>query len=964
MKPSFDTVLEMAQTFLLNSFSERLPTLEEIASKVDIVISLNKDWEKEVDRQAIIKILETRFSHWIGRESVLSSEDGHQAWLNAERKVGWRYWPRYKFWLEGRWSPIAVDSLDSTSDTILGLLEDPTRLGSWDRRGLVVGHVQSGKTANYTGLICKAADAGYKIIVVLAGLHKNLRSQTQMRLDEGFLGYETMPNRANPTELRTIGVGLIDSDPSIRPDYVTNRSDGGDFRRSVANNMGVAPGTRPWLFVVKKNSSVLRNLISWVEERVADSRDTVTGHPVVTNLPLLVIDDEADHASVDTGDQDFDENGQADPDYEPKMINRRVRRLLRIFGKSAYVGYTATPFANIFIHEQGATNEEGEDLFPRSFIINLPAPSNYSGPIRIFGLEDGEDGSEGTLPLPLIRRVSDHEESGDVQERRGWMPSKHRNGHRPLVNGIDELPDSLQEAILAFLIACAIRKLRGQDRAHNSMLIHVTRFTNVQREVRRQVHEYVAGIRRRMKRGTATDELSNKLYTLYTQDFRPNTHTVAELTNDSTLLVPDWEQILPQLSLVVDDIHIREINGTARDILDYERYKSSGMNVIAIGGDKLARGLTLEGLTVSYFLRASKMYDTLMQMGRWFGYRPGYLDLCRLYTTSELEEWFQHITEASEELREEFDHMVAVGDTPKEYGLKVKSHPLLMVTSRVKMRNSYELQLSLAGNIQETVVFDHDARILDNNFQSTEMLLNRMGIPHSISPTRERPENRQHNWGNTMLWEKVSSDHILDFLRGYQTHEKAVKVNAQMMAKYIEKQLTVDELTEWTVALMSGEGEAMPCCDFSIRTIRRSRNVRCYPAEEQFRLGRYIIRRLLAPRDEAIDLGMEEYAAALELTIKAYTEDSARSRRKSAPQDPSGPAIRRIRGIGDASMGINGHPERGLLLLYPLSPSTAGISYDKPIIGVGVSFPSSNKAQSVTYRVTNLYWKQEYGGEV
>ena len=194
------------------------------------------------------------------------------------------------------------------------LLEDPERSGPWDRRGLVVGHVQSGKTANYTGLICKAADAGYKLIVVLAGLHKNLRSQTQMRLDEGFLGYETLPvTRAAGRELSEIGVGTVDSDPSIRPDYVTHRADDGDFRRNVANNMGITPSHRPWLFVVKKNSSVLKNLISWVEDRVANTHNSTTGRPVVQNLPLLVIDDEADNASVDTGEQEFDDAGKPDP---------------------------------------------------------------------------------------------------------------------------------------------------------------------------------------------------------------------------------------------------------------------------------------------------------------------------------------------------------------------------------------------------------------------------------------------------------------------------------------------------------------------------------------------------------------------------------------------------------------------------------------------------------------------------
>ena len=159
------------------------------------------------------------------------------------------------------------------------------------------------------------------------------------------------------------------------------------------------------------------------------------------------------------------------------------------------------------------------------------------------------------------------------------------------------------------------------------------------------------------------------------------------------------------MARVVSDISVREINGTAGDVLDYDAHHATGLNVIAIGGDKLARGLTLEGLTISYFLRASRMYDTLMQMGRWFGYRPGYLDLCRLYTTPDLAEWFQHITEASEELRQEFDHMVAVGGTPKQYGLRVKSHPALMVTSRVKMRHGTELQLSFAASIPRRSCF-------------------------------------------------------------------------------------------------------------------------------------------------------------------------------------------------------------------------------------------------------------------
>ncbi|MEX3012365.1 Z1 domain-containing protein [Acinetobacter baumannii] len=152
---------------------------------------------------------------------------------------------------------------------------------------------------------------------------------------------------------------------------------------------------------------------------------------------------------------------------------------------------------------------------------------------------------------------------------------------------------------------------------------------------------------------------------------------VPDLCSES---LPTWETIEQILPEVIEQINVRMINGTAKDALDYAD-SAEGLKVIAIGGDKLARGLTLEGLCVSYFLRASRMYDTLMQMGRWFGYRGGYLDLCRLYTPSELVEWFEHIADASLELREEFNLMVDSGGTPRDYGLKVQSHPVLMVTS-------------------------------------------------------------------------------------------------------------------------------------------------------------------------------------------------------------------------------------------------------------------------------------------
>jgi hypothetical protein len=404
-------VIKMTQELLLEIPDRSSITPAIIQDKITVVVNMYRtmqpEWGMDIDHNTVIDELIRRFSQWIGQDTTLHNEEGHVHWLIAARKKEWRYWQRYREWLERKLSFIAVDGIDQSTDSILGLLEDPQREGPWDRRGLVVGHVQSGKTGNYTGLICKAADAGYKIIIVLAGLHNNLRAQTQMRLDEGFLGYKTGPSVGD--DIRIIGVGEINSDPRIRPNFATNRSERGDFNTRIAQSFGITPEERPWLFVVKKNKTVLDRLLHWIRNRVANAKDPETNRKIVTHLPLLMIDDEADHASVDTGEQIFDAEGNPDREHEPTTINRLVRRILHSFSRSAYVGYTATPFANIFIHERGETGEEGPDLFPAGFIINLAAPSNYVGPARVFGLRTGDPQEKG---LPLVREISDYATNG------------------------------------------------------------------------------------------------------------------------------------------------------------------------------------------------------------------------------------------------------------------------------------------------------------------------------------------------------------------------------------------------------------------------------------------------------------------------------------------------------------------------------------------------------------------------
>lgn len=918
-------------------------TRELIAKTVDSILAIYPALSPVEHRDSMIEELETRFHVWIGNVKALGDNTDHLTWLPAKKpEIQWNHWNRYRLYLQESMAGSAIERLDEITDDILGRLESPDRQGAWSRRGLVVGHVQSGKTANYVGLVNKAADAGYKLIIVLAGMHRNLRAQTQIRLDEGFLGYVSSPPLPGQAALQPVGVGL--HDPSIRPDSITNRRDDGDFTRSVAQQFNIGPGSKPLLFVVKKNASVLKNILEWVEW-AANSFDADTGRRLVRGVPLLVIDDEADQASVDTKELDEDENGVPDEEHDPAVINGRIRRLLHCFERNAYVGYTATPFANIYIHEKAATIDEGEDLFPRSFIINVPAPSNYFGPERLFGRQnDDADGEAPSTKPNLIRLVSDFVDKADVPQV-GWMPKRHKNGHLPRFRTTDALPPSLVEALRSFVLATAARYARGDAREHHSMLVHVTRFVSVQRAVYTQVAEEIADMRVLWRNEHPDEEhsLHRSLQGLWDDDFAKTVKPVAPGEK-----VTGWKDVEPHIWNVLAAINVKEINGSSADVLAYQEARETGLTVIAIGGDKLSRGLTLEGLSVSYFLRSASMYDTLMQMGRWFGYRPRYEDLCRLYMTEELKNWFDHITDASEELREQFDHMVAVKATPREYGLRVQSHPVLLVTSRVKSRHSVQLQLSYTGDISETVAFHTDPTVIEDNIASVVDVLAKCGMPE-LSPRQDRPGGRERRWEGTRLWRNVPADRVVSLLRRVKFHPRAYRVNGELLAQYILEQQKNDELVTWTIALLSASGGTPGKVGPYVVSLIERKN------EADAGSGYYTIRRLLSPEDEGIDLNCAQYEAALNATKEAWTPDAGRLRRKTPPERPSGPMLRRAR-----------HPNNGLLLLYPLDPASVpsplvGAKSKEPVMGLGLSFPGSNSSVKVTYTVNSIYYEQEIG---
>ena len=484
-------------------------------------------------------------------------------------------------------------TLDGDTDRTLGFLENPDEEGQWDRRGMVMGHVQSGKTANYTGLVCKAADAGYKVIVIIAGIHNSLRNQTQRRIDEGFIGLDSTGRMRGAIPAQNlVGVGLFDS--RRQPNSFTTSLR--DFNKATANSVNVPLQNlaEPVVFVIKKNLNTLQNLTEWLTAKNAQ-RGTST-----VRYPMLLIDDEADNASINIR---RDQN-------EISRINGQIRKLLALFDRSCYIGYTATPFANIFIDPDSVDDMLGHDLFPRDFIVSLNPPDNYFGATRVF-VEDAER---------VVQMVDDHAD---------LLPLKHRIDHR-----VTDLPRTLKTAVRAFIVARAIRLARGQGGEHNSMLVNVSRFMNVQTQIRNEIHLLIAEIRRSVRVNAAmppAQALRDPEIAALRQVFRDHYEDTGR---------PSWEDIQELLHESASPIPVVEVNSRSSGSLDYLDHDRAGLNVIAVGGLSLSRGLTLEGLMVSYFLRNSMMYDTLLQMGRWFGYRNGYEDLWRVWMPEEAQGWY------------------------------------------------------------------------------------------------------------------------------------------------------------------------------------------------------------------------------------------------------------------------------------------------------------------------------------
>lgn len=751
--------------------------------------------------QEVIIKLKANHSIQLDIGSCIEENKSHEKWfVKRKQDLEMQYWSRYKEYLlrDKKFSTKVVNTMDDILDTLTDLLGDPTE-GYFPRKGLVIGDVQSGKTANYIGLMCKAADAGFKVIVLLTGTIEKLRQQTQQRVDEGFVGFDSdaMIKQQN---VGPIGVGRYNS--SFRPFLLTSTSS--DFKTQTATNLNFdlnnINGTV--VFVVKKNSTVLKRLSKWLDNSKKNNTKI--------NESLLVIDDEADNASINT------KNGE-----NPTTINNLIREILESFTKSSYVGFTATPFANIFIDPESNDAMGKEDLFPKDYIYSLNAPSNYIGARDMFS----EEGKYRYMLEPIY--VDDYDEESIEYQ----LPLKHKS--TCLLN---DLPKDLKEAICTFILANTIEDIRGMKNNHRSMLVNVSRFTRVQESVWTEINSYVKNIQNACKlycmRGeedALRDPCILDLYETYENIYK---NTVGY----------SWNQVQNHLYESCKSIVVQTINQRSTTKLDYDNYEN-GLRLIAIGGMSLSRGLTLEGLIVSYFYRNSRMYDTLMQMGRWFGYRSDYGDLCRIWMSSDSIEWYSYISEATDDLRDLVKRYEDTGLTPLDFGLRVRSDiTSLIVTAYNKMRSAErrECMISLSGEYIETPEIYTD---LNKN------RLNLNAVKEFVSATYDKNKMLSNEWRNKISYgiRGVSVENVLKLLEHIDVSPKNEQFDINTITSFI-REYKGTELDKWDVHFVSGE--AIEFADLG-HGIKYHYNIRNYTLENDGKIAKMSgSKRKLAPGQE------------------------------------------------------------------------------------------------------------------
>ena len=783
---------------------------KEIRKQVDLFVkTIPSQIFNETDKEFIVKKVRINLRKTMEDGNVLVDNASFNPWYD-DRKGDIKdiYWNDYREYLyrEG-WSEGpngTISSVDRSTRKILNNCADPLGNPS-KRRGMVVGNVQSGKTANYLGLVAKAADAGYKVIIIIAGMLEELRKQTQIRLEESFVGKDVI-------EGINVGIGTFTSRSQEKtPICMTNRSS--DLRKSKiqnSSNLMNTTATAPYVIVVKKNAATLKNLNLKLDEiRINEDNQIV-------DRPMLLIDDEADNATIDlrsksknkkrkNPSKDIDKLlfPEEDPsNYDATIINAGIRRILKKFKISTYVGYTATPFANIFISPKNKNEILHEDLFPKDFLYYLEPANTYFGPTEAFIVKRNKD---------FYNEISNEE----ITSGKGIL-IPHKKEYR-----LEEIPESLKECTYGFIISTSIRWLNGYENEHSSMLVNASSYSDTQKSIADVLWDYVQKISNGLKASTGLKESLAEQNSFY-RDIKSVFDRKFQSSNDF-----DWKEIkkiIHKVASKIDVVHINRLKTSEK--LNYEKYPG-GRIVIAVGGFSLSRGLTLEGLVASYYLRTSKMYDTILQMGRWFGYREDYEDLCRLYMTKKANQDFKFIAGVIKDLNTQIKVMSSQGETPMKFALFVRKHEdakRLMATASLKR-----------GASQTRIIKEKfGAKFIQNYYIQRDL----EKIKQNKVFVQDLLENIKRNFINNRITEDVNPKlktlyafkeipviYILDLLEKF--HFQFLKENDEkrFLLEYIN-QRKQSELAKWEVIIDSksiiSKNECLNIAGFEIMPTKRA----------------------------------------------------------------------------------------------------------------------------------------------
>lgn len=896
----------------MSSDGDQLARIEISLSTIRAAISLGNDPEQVIHSIVPEDIRDAVYQSWQEQEQnfvtfkrvvhLYDSTAGPRAWFNTHDPARGYHWQRLRYYLltnKGYSRPI-VESLDDASDTILSNLEDPSpnTVEKFRIQGLVLGRVQSGKTANYTALIAKAVDAGYKLVIVLAGIHNQLRWQTQQRLTEE-LGLSETP----------AGVGIPEQ--GQRWITITEPKYDGDFYPGSIQASYL--GDTTCIAVVKKNATVLRRLLDWLQER-----------PSPSHLPVLIIDDEADQASINTGDnrdeplrelvdladEDIGEATDINEEIQPSTINGLIRSLVSEFDQVCYVAYTATPFANVLIEPIRSDYEAGPDLYPHNFIISLPTSDQYVGAKQLFGHRSSSIGTQSGLDVVSV-----------VPE----LDSSYLNPNNP--NEQVRMTPSLEKALSDFVLASVAKAYRDQQanrRSPSTMLIHTTHRIFAQIQLGTVVSEEMSKMRNGWRYDSEEEETKYHLKDRWYNEFSKR--------NKSTSTI-SFTDITPHIdNFFRHRIPVCVFNSATDDQLDYD--KNPHQRVIVIGGNRLSRGITLEGLIVSYFTRRGRYYDTIMQAARWFGYRLEYADLTRLWTTAEMYQYFRHLAEVEEDLRDQIEMYERMGKSPRDLSPLILAHPDLEVTAPQRMGAGQQHHTNFSGQfIQSVRLYLDNTKILNRNLDLTRNLIETLRLPNFDGYL---PRVMRHTW-QEIEWETIAS-----YIGSFDVPGESTNFRPNLLENYIRRQANENnELIRWTVSVIerSRQDTSLGTIDIGsangeVNAIGRSRlkidsnsvGVLANPVPPRWRSEGYA-------GDESIGLTSEQINNAED----EYQNDQLSSFRLALRQQRD--------------------PAEGLLCIYPISQYSKAKSKNRsdlfnnpnegvPVIGLAVLFPPSEKSSN------------------